>query len=398
MFTAPLGRTRFLVPLALALLASHCATKKGSSSDERSTGGDAGSGGSAGYAGSKSNAGSGGRSAAGAAGTQSEGGAGAGDTAGAGDEGGAPEHGHPSAGEAGARTGGAGGEGGEGGAAPADNCPNVDNSDQTDTDHDGLGDACDPDDDNDGFPDGDDPAPLDASIPGDFSTPEAILTDPRVKTALKAAADAGYPVATHTEHDAPSVTGYYTSPDATGTFVATGDGTGVGNAIAGGESRITMTSSDTFDSAGINFTGGSPVSFGLARGQMLRGTGHEISVYATGKSVCTIGGAHYTVYLVGISSATIDANNGNWKDNAAVGVAILTDGSLTTACADSFVGNSELEGGWYASQRPLTTKIEPSALEYMCVDGGSGYIPEETWTGTGSKACSCGTDYQVHCQ
>jgi hypothetical protein len=46
----------------------------------------------------------------------------------------------------------------------SDNCPSISNASQTDTDNDGLGDACDPDDDNDGTPDITDCSPLNGAI------------------------------------------------------------------------------------------------------------------------------------------------------------------------------------------------------------------------------------------
>jgi thrombospondin type 3 repeat protein len=48
-----------------------------------------------------------------------------------------------------------------------DNCPDVANGDQTNSDTDGLGDACE-DDDNDGVSDGDDSCPLDAETVNGF--------------------------------------------------------------------------------------------------------------------------------------------------------------------------------------------------------------------------------------
>lgn len=371
-----------------------CATK--TASDGASNAGtDAGVGGSAGSGGANASAGSGagehGDVTAGAAGA-SEGGAA---TSGSGGSPGAGEAGH-----SGVTSGGGGPSAGAGGAAgesSADDCSAVDNPGQTDTDGDGVTDACDEDDDDDGFRDGDDPAPLDPSIPGDFSTPEAILANPLVKTALKGAADANAAVATHTERTPPDVSGYYVTADGGGEFVATGDGTDIGRLLAGSENRLTSGKDDTIDSAWVGFTSGSPYGYGTSLGELLRGTSNEITVYSRGKAICTEGGAHYSYWTVTIGSATIDSS-GNWTDQRSILVNVLTDGTLNAACANRIGGNAEVTGGWSAVTTPLTKKVKTtSSLQYMCVDGSSAYIPEETWRESGGNACECGTDYTVSC-
>jgi hypothetical protein len=283
------------------------------------------------------------------------------------------------------------------GDTAVDNCPGVDNTDQLDTDHDGLGDACDPDDDNDGFPDGDDPAPKDATIPGDFSTPEAIIQDPRVQAALAGTKAHGLEIPTHLEHETGDVSGFYVVADVTGSFVATGDNTDVGNRIVGSETRVDDVGDGLVDSVNIGFTSGAPIGFSFSKGQLLRGTSTAVSLYSRSKAVCTEGGSNYTMYFIGITSATIDATTGDWTNNASVGVNVGAVGTLTTVCRRRYAGNAEVLGGWSADTYPLSKKVAASALRFMCVDGGHGYVPTETWSRAGGQACQCTTAYAVSC-
>ncbi len=233
-------------------------------------------------------------------------------------------------------TGDAKDGGADAGDVIVDNCPSVDNPDQLDTDHDGLGDACDPDDDNDGFPDGDDPAPKDATMPGDFSTPEAIIQDARVKAALAGAKAGGLEIPTHLERETGNVSGYYVLADGTGSFVATGDNTNVGNRVVGNETRFDDAGNGLVDAVNVFFTAGAPISYSFSKGQLLRGTSTAVSLYSRTKSVCTEGGSNYTMYFIGITSATIDTTTGDWTNNESVGVNVGTVGTLTTACRQRY--------------------------------------------------------------
>jgi len=388
--------TGFGFPLALlataTLVAATACVVKSSDSD-----GDAGEGGGSGepsMGGSGATAGSG---SGGKAGASSGGGAGAGGSAAYGGSG-------ATAGSTAAGAGGSSGSSAAGGmsaagsgAAPADNCPESADPDQTDTDDDGQGDVCDADDDDDGFDDDSDPEPKNPAVPGDYSTPEKVLANAKIQEALAALHDAGYDLPTHTETTPPDVSGYTRKEAGDGEFVANSGGGGVGQSIVGFERRIDLNADGTLDSFEVSFSGSEPTSYSIKHGQLLRGTGNEFTTYSTARTVCTEGGADFAIYSVGIASATLDPATGDWKDRLTLSVTVATSGTKTSACADRFNGETENVDEWTSSLTPLISAVEPATLEYLCVEGGDGYAPTETWAGADGETCECTTEYALSC-
>jgi hypothetical protein len=385
----------WLILLGVGAVAVAC---NGGDDSDDATGGEAGA--SAAGKGGAANAGRGG-TGAGTGGTEAgNGGAVAGEAGTAGDSAGAAgaEAGgsggddNTSAGGSTAGVGDQGGNGGEAGSAPLDNCPALDNPDQLDTDDDGFGDACDDDDDGDGFADIDDPAPLDPAVPGDFSSPEAILADPRVQTAIEAMEDAGYVFPTHTQLTPPDISGYYLHPRLGTNVVTTGDGTSLGNGVVAHERRFTVTGGTLIGGAVVEYEGGAPVGYARSDGSFYRGNDTDFTIYSRAKYACVAG---LELQYLDIMSGSVDDSTGNLVSVMSVKVTVADNGMQTSAC--NIIGDLEYEGGWAGSITPLYTKIETPALTYMCVDEGVGYVPGETWTRTAGAACECSATFSVEC-
>ena len=280
----------------------------------------------------------------------------------------------------------------------SNNCPEIDNPLQIDTDGDGNGDACDNDDDNDGFKDDDDPAPLDPLIPGDFSTPEAILNNSLLKNALDSAKSQGVDIRTETGLTPPDLTGYYVQDDLTNVVVATSDNTDIGALVFPEESRLTSREGNFIDKAGVAFYNNTAAAFIVGIGSIVRGDGNDFTIYSRSKGTCTLDGSDFSIFFITIASGTLDPSSGDILNQTGLEVTLDTAGALTTSCSNIIIGEQEKVGGWAVSTFDIQRRSDATNLQYMCVDESKAYAPTETWTHSGGTSCSCTNEYTVSCQ
>lgn len=290
---------------------------------------------------------------------------------------------------------GAGGSGGISSEVQENNyCPGNEDPEHNDQDADGFGDACDLDDDGDGFDDDSDPAPQDPEIPGDFSTPEAILRNPTVQMALRAAEEAGYPIEANTAMMPPDLTGYYHETGAR--YAASGNGANVGGVSELGEYRVGVRRAAA--GAVVDLAAIFPGLYGASAGHLLRGEGDRFTIYSRGKATCIRAGSDYTTYRIGIGSGRIESATGDWVDDVSVSVTIAVEGERTASCVNTLAGNVEDVGGWNVRVASRRVRTDAKSLKYTwCRAEGSAYVPGEIWTSTGGETCECSKAAEVVC-
>jgi hypothetical protein len=226
-----------------------------------------------------------------------------------------------------------------------------------------------------------------------------ILNDPAVKSALKEARDQGVEIVTHTEDEAPDLTGYYSYALRAGKWIASGNGANIGSATTAAELRVDLKTEGSVDTAMVSsFDGVLPASYAIEEGYLLRGAAREVTLYGRRRSKCNLSGSSYAVSQAYIWTGTLADGTGDWLEQRQFTVTTATEGELTSVCAEALVGNIEIVGGWAAVAIPVATKVRAQDLEMMCVDEGRGYVPTEMWTRTDGSACECLTDFSISCE
>jgi hypothetical protein len=251
------------------------------------------------------------------------------------------------------------------------------------------------DSDGDGFYDAIDPAPNDASNPGDFSSPEKILANPSIQVALQAARDHGMELRADLGHNPPDLTGYY-STSLGGRTVATESGISIGNTYVASESRV-RTEGERYEKALVGYYSGKSISFSYNQGSFLRGEGNYFTIYSPYKETCTEIGANYVTYGVRVESAVRDPQSGTLSSRSYSLIRLTSSGTLTPACDTRLAGDAKSK--WTVGYGASSTKIDDASdLNYMCVDDNKAYIPNETWTNSDKQSCRCTTNYEVSCK
>ena len=251
------------------------------------------------------------------------------------------------------------------------------------------------DSDGDGFYDAIDPAPNDATNPGDFSSPEKILDNPKVKVALQAAKNHGMTIRTDLGHNPPDLSAYY-SASVGGGIVATESGRDAGSMLTGSESRV-RTNGEHYEKASVYYDFIEAVAFSYTKGSFLRGEENHFTIYSPEKTTCTEAGSNYSIYSVYIESAVRDPQSGILSERKYTSINLTSSGTLTSACDNRLSGGGKNK--WTIGYIEPSSKInDVTDLEYMCVDDNKAYIPNETWKNSDKQSCKCTTDYEVECE
>jgi len=237
------------------------------------------------------------------------------------------------------------------------------------------------DSDGDGFTDGFDPAPKDPNNPGDFSTLEKIVANPKVKAVLEVAKNNGVPIDIQTGNNPPNLTGYYKS-GLQGSVVDSYGGIDNGNIIRGTEKRL-CTANGLYKKDWVEFVDSvSDRVYGKIEVAKIRGEGKRFTMYHPSTHNCDDGSKAYTMF---IRSGKVDGD-GN----------IVEYRSVETEVA--YTGSTNCGVKWRVLKLGTSKKVtDLSDLEHMCVDGDKAYFTTETWKNSQGEKCICTVNHEANC-